>query len=159
MLAHLKRTKIISIEITQYTPKNFALNRDWLNFFWQPSAASIYMPPIFHMASFNRYTPKFSGVPQMLTCCQKAGLQIVPKWGDADFWPLKKAVFRCFFLLNKFFRPNSRLLPKACYTYMESLCITGQFKLSWDHFSASYEASEFGWQIALNFQQHLTRCD
>ena len=30
------------------------------------------------------------------------------------------AVFCCFFGLNKFSRPNGRLLPRACHTYLES---------------------------------------
>ena len=30
----------------------------------------------FLIASLNRYTPKFSGVPQKLTWCQKVGLQV-----------------------------------------------------------------------------------
>ena len=38
------------------------------------------------------------------------------------------------------------------------LCISGQFRLSGNHFSASYEASEFCWQIRLNFPQHLRPC-
>ena len=56
----------------------------------------ILMPPTFHIASLNRHTPKFSGVPQKLTWCQKVGLQVLQS--DADFCPLKKAVFRCFLL-------------------------------------------------------------
>ena len=45
----------------------------------------------------------------------------------------------------------------ACHTYLESLCISSQFGLSGNHFSASYEASEFCLQIALNSLQHLRR--
>jgi len=60
------------------------------------------MLPTFHIARLNRYTPKFSGVPQKLTWCQQFGLQVLPKWGDANIWPLKKAVFRCFFGLSRF---------------------------------------------------------
>ena len=67
----------------------------------QPAAVSILMPPIFPIASFNRYTSKFSGAPQKLTWCQQFGSQVLPKWGDANFWPLKRAVFRCFYdLIN-----------------------------------------------------------
>jgi len=86
----------------------------------RPAADSILMPPTFHIARLNRYTPNFSGVPQKLTWCQQFGLQIFPKWGDADICPLEMAVFRCFFGQNKFSRPNGRLSPIACLTYLES---------------------------------------
>ena len=89
-------------------------------FFCRPAADSILMPPTFHIARLNRYTPNFSGVPQKLTWCQQFGLQIFPKWGDADICPLEMAVFRCFFGRNKFSRPNGRLSPIACLTYLES---------------------------------------
>ena len=49
------------------------------------AADSILMPPTFPIARLNRYTPNFSGVTQKLTWCQQFGLQIFPKWGDADF--------------------------------------------------------------------------
>ena len=81
---------------------------------------TILMPQTFPIASLNRYTPNFSGVGQKLTWCQQFGLQIFPKWGDADICPLEMAVFRCFFGRNKFSRPNGRLLPIACHTYLES---------------------------------------
>ena len=58
------------------------------------------MPPTFPIARLNRYTPNFSGVTQKLTWCQQFGLQIFPKWGDADFLPPKSSVFRCFFGLD-----------------------------------------------------------
>ena len=48
--------------------------------FCRPSADSILMPPSFHIAIFNRYTPKFSGVPQKLTRCQSFGLHIRACW-------------------------------------------------------------------------------
>ena len=86
----------------------------------RPAADSILMPATFPIARLNRYTPKFSGVPQKLTWCQQFGLQVLPKWGDANIWPLKKAVFRCFFGQNKFSRLNGRLSPIACHTYLES---------------------------------------
>ena len=86
----------------------------------RPATDSILMPPTFHIARLNRYTPNFSGVPQKLTWCQQFGLQIFPKWGDADICRLEMAVFRCFFLLNKFSPPNGRLSPIACHTYLES---------------------------------------
>ena len=81
---------------------------------------TILMPQTFPIASLNRYTPNFSGVGQKLTWCQQFGLQIFPKWGDADICPLEMAVFRCFFGRNKFSRPNGRLSPIACHTYLES---------------------------------------
>ena len=89
-------------------------------FFCRPAADSILMPPTFHRARLNCYTPNFSGVPQKLTWCQQFGLQIFPKWGDAEKPPQKDAVFRCFFGRNKFSRPNGRLSPIACLTYLES---------------------------------------
>ena len=39
--------------------------------------------------------------------------------------------------------------------YLESFCINGQFQLLGNHFSASFDASEFCWQIGLNFLQYL----
>ena len=47
-------------------------------FFCRPAAHSILIPPTFPIASLNRYTPNFSGVPQKLTWCQQFGLQIFP---------------------------------------------------------------------------------
>ena len=124
----------------------------------RPAADSILMPPTFPIARLNRYTPNFSGVTQKLTWCQQFGLQIFPKWGDADIFRLEMAVFRCFFGRNKFSRPNGRLSPVACHTYLENLCINGQFKQSGNHFSASYEASGFCWQIGLNILHRLRPC-
>ena len=51
-------------------------------FFCRPAADSILMPPTFHIARLNRYTPNFSGVPQKLTWCQQFGLQIFQRLGD-----------------------------------------------------------------------------
>ena len=90
--------------------------------FWWHAAASILMPPAFHIASLNHYTPKFSGVPQKLSWCQEVGLEVLPRWGDADFCLFKKAVFRCF--LGKFSRPNGRLSTVACYTYLERFALS-----------------------------------
>ena len=45
----------------------------------RPAEDSILMPLTFPIASLNRYTPNFSGVPQKLTWCQQFGLQIFPK--------------------------------------------------------------------------------
>ena len=44
--------------------------RPHANFFWWPAAASILIPPTFHIACLNHYTPKFSGVAQKLTWSQ-----------------------------------------------------------------------------------------
>ena len=63
----------------------------------RPAADSILMPPTFHIARLNRYTPNFSGVPQKLTWCQQFGLQIFPTWGDADFFT-RKCLFLVVFL-------------------------------------------------------------
>ena len=60
------------------------------------SCTHILMPPTFPIASLNRFTPEYSGVPQKLTWCQQFGLQVRPKWGNADFWPLKKVVLGIF---------------------------------------------------------------
>ena len=48
--------------------------------------------------------------------------------------------------------------PKACHTYWESLCISGQFRLTGNNLSTSYEALDFCWQIAVNSPQHLRPC-
>ena len=89
-------------------------------FFCRLAADSILMPPTFPIARLNCYAPNFLGLPQKLTWCQQFGLQIFPKWGDAEKPPQKNAVFRCFFGRNKFSRPNGRLSPIACHTYLES---------------------------------------
>ena len=49
-----------------------------------------------------------------------------------------------------FFWPNGRLLPRACHVYSESFVGRGSNRLSWSNFSASYEASEFCWKIAIS---------
>ena len=62
--------------------KNFHFSRNSTAarvFFCRPAADSILMPPTFHIARLNRYTPNFSGVTQKLTWCQPVGLQIFPK--------------------------------------------------------------------------------
>ena len=48
---------------------------------------------------------------------------------------------------DKFSRPNGRLLPIVYHPFLESLCIGGQFGLSENNSSASYESSEFCWQL------------
>ena len=68
---------------------------------------------------------------------------------------LEKRLF-CLFFWTKFSRPNGRLSPVACHTYLESLCISGQFQLSGNHFSASSKASDFCWQTRLDIPEHLT---
>ena len=50
-----------------------------------------------------------------------------------------------FFIFNTF--SNGQLSLTACHKFSEGLCINSQFKLSWNNFSASYEASEFCWQL------------
>ena len=90
--------------------------------------------------------------------CQQFGIQVLPKGADANFCHLEKAVFRCFFGLNRFSRSNSRLSSVACHPFLESLCISGQFRQSGNNFSASYNSSEFCWQIAVNPPQHLRPC-
>ena len=76
--------------------KKFSFSRICVSardFFCRPAADSILMPPTFPIASLNRYTPNFSGVPQKLAWCQQFGLQIFPKLGDAHNCPQKN---RCF---------------------------------------------------------------
>ena len=46
---------------------------------------------------------------------------------------------------------KNSIFTKLCDTQLS-------FGLSGNHFSASYEASEFCWQIVLNFLQHLRPC-
>ena len=92
----------------------------WRKRKYRARVPTILMPPTFPIASLNRYTPNFSGVPQKLAWCQQFGLQICPKWGDAHIFHLEMAVFRCFFGLNKFSWPNGRLSPIACHTCLES---------------------------------------
>ena len=58
----------------------------------------------------------------------------------------KTLLLGVFFLLNKFSRPNGRLLSIACQLW---------FGLTGNHFSASYKASDFCWQNILDFPQHL----
>ena len=101
-------------------------------FFCRPAADSILMPPTFPIASLNRYTPNFSGVPQKLTWCQRFGLQIFPKWGYAHILPRKNAGFRCFFGRNKFSRLNGRLSPIACLYQRKGFEATGDFYFSID---------------------------
>ena len=70
------------------------------------------------------------------------------------FMPPTFSLKRLFFLQNLFSRQNGRLSPTACDTFLESLCISGQFRISGNNFSAS-QVSEFNWQIAHGFLQHL----
>ena len=83
---------------------HFSICMSACNFIGGLLRPQFWMPPTFHIASLNCYTPKFSGVPQKLIWCQKVGL---PKWGDADFCPRKKAVFMCFFF-TKYIFPAKR---------------------------------------------------
>ena len=97
---------------------------------------------------FSRGTPKFDLVSAVWP-------PVTPK---VRWCQLLAAVFRWYFGLNKFSQPNGPLLSIACHPFMESLCINGQFRLSGNNFSASYEASDFYWQIAVNSPQHLGPC-
>ena len=47
------------------------------------------------------------------------------------------------------------LLPLVCHLFWESLCISGQFRLSGNNFNASYKASDFCWQIAVNAPSNI----
>ena len=49
-------------------------------------------------------------------------------------------------------------ITNICHPFLESFCISGQFLLSGNNFSATYEASEFCGQIAVNSPQHLRPC-
>ena len=71
--------KLKKISIFQEFPFSLA------NFFCRSAAVSILMPPTFYIASLHRYTPKVLKVLQKWIWCQQFGLQVLPKWGDADF--------------------------------------------------------------------------
>ena len=64
-----------------------------------------------------------------------------------------KAVFRCFLLLINF--PAKHSTFAYCMSPIFGKPISGQFRISGNIFSASYEASEFCWQIAPGPPQHL----
>ena len=53
-----------------------------------------------HIASLNRYTPKFSGVPQKLTWCNFVGVQHPPKSAYPKSCPLFSVFFGVFFGQN-----------------------------------------------------------
>ena len=69
-------------------------------------------------------------------------------------WP-PSAVFKVVFGRNQFSQPNGRLSTIACHTYSEKYACKGANGLIRSNFSASYEASEFCWQIAHGSPQHL----
>ena len=74
------------------------------------------------------------------------------------FLPHKTVVFRWIFFTKSIF-----LAKRSTFTYsmsyiFGSFCISSQFRLSGNHFSASYEASDLCWQIAGNSPQHLRPC-
>ena len=48
------------------------------------SVRSILVPSTFHIARLKCYTPKFSGLAQKLTWCQRFGVQVLPKSGNSD---------------------------------------------------------------------------
>ena len=60
-----------------------------------------------------------------------------------------------FFGRNKFSRPNGRLSPIACHTFLESYDTQLKSGLAGNHFGGSYKASDFCWQTILDFPQHL----
>ena len=64
----------------------------------------------------------------------------------------------CFFLQESIFWPNGQLSPRACHTYSETYLCNGLFEISWDIFSASYEASELCLETAYYILQHLRLC-
>ena len=66
------------------------------------AADSILMPPTIPIASLNRYTPRNPKITQESTWCQQFILQILPKWGDANFCRLEKAIFMCFLKKTQF---------------------------------------------------------
>ena len=57
-----------------------------------------------------------------------------PKVKWCRFFCLEEASFRCF--LDQFSWPNGWLSPIACHPFLESLCISGQFRQSGNNFSA-----------------------
>ena len=105
----------------------------------RPVLVSIWMPLTFHIAN---YTQNFSS----------------PKVRRCRFLATQKCHFRCFLGLKPFSRPNGQLSPLACHTYLESLCIIGQFGLSWINFSATNEASEFCWHLHFYNIWHCVIC-
>ena len=64
---------------------------------------TILMPQTFPIASLNRYTPNFSGVPLELTQSQQFGIQLLPKSGYPGFLAAKKGCFWAFFWRKKSF--------------------------------------------------------
>ena len=61
-----------------------------------------------------------------------------------------KGRFR-FIFEHSLFQQNGRHSPLACHAYLESLCFSGLFYLSWTNLSASYKASEFAGKLHLYF--------
>ena len=84
------------------------------------------MPPTFHVANYNRYTPTVSWCPVLVSTVWPLG---PPK--DADFFRLKKAVSGVF-LINPFFQSNGWLPLIACHTYLEILCVSGPYWAIWN---------------------------
>ena len=116
------------------------------------------MPPTFQNASLNRYTPVFRGTPEI----DLVSIVCPPNPLKSEVMPILSPRKGCFQVLNRLkesiFPPNGRLSPIASHTFLESSDTQPSFGLSGNHSSASYETSEFCWQIALNFQQHLRPC-
>ena len=78
-LSELKEDTNVPAAVSDINRSRLCNTKSERDFFCQPAADSILMPPAFPIASLNRYTPKFSWVPQKLTWCQQFGLQIFPK--------------------------------------------------------------------------------
>ena len=61
----------------------------------------------------------------------RAVLSESSKFSQSEVMPIcfawKRLFLGVFLGLNKFSQPNGRLLPSACHTYLESLCINSQF--------------------------------
>ena len=64
------------------------------------------------------------------------------------------AVFRYFFGLNKFSRPNGRLSPIACHTYWKAMALS--YNLAYQEIISVHPTrQDFCWQTILYFLQHL----
>ena len=95
------------------------------------------------LVNLNRYTQKFSGVPQKFTWWYSLASRSSKKWDDADFWPLKKSIVRCF--LESIHFPGQT----ANFRIQHIVHIWKVFELAVDlgNFSASYVASKFCWDF------------
>ena len=84
--------------------KKIRFSQNYITFWWNLSFCcglnfnAIDLPN----SSFEPLYPNVSGAPQKFTWHQQFSLQLLPKWGDADLFRLKKTILRCFFGLNSF---------------------------------------------------------